>query len=452
MSPHPNTQAKALRKKRFFLRYLIFAISVLTLVLVIPRSASSVNEGLDCVMIDHGPCTGILPDSWCEGSGEGIINVLNIVLDILTAGIGILIIIGLVISAIQWLTARDNAAQVAVARNRIINIVIGALTWSLLFVFTNWLIPGFTTDFPIPESDRDPTVSEVCTPIGGDSPSSPSDPSDPSTGFTPGTLEVFFVNIGNGNNIIIRSNSKVAVIDAGVSAGGECPNNTIASKFIKSLGVTKVDAMIATHYDGDHIKAIPSVHRVAPISAGYGPSASLSAKGGNCGLDPLRSRYNQLKMGDTLNIFNGEFTIEVVGPPKNSRNEKCLTGNYDGCANYASLNLLVHHGDITFYLSGDYIFGKQILSNYPASKLKADVFNVPHHSLHTGGTTKALVDAVSPKYAVINGNRNLMKSDISGWLKNAKVLWTGKNKHMIFISDGKNLEYRGNISPSDYKK
>lgn len=88
-------------------------------------------------------CTSILPGEWCdEDSGNGVFEILNLVLNIMTAGIGIIATIGLIIVGIQWMTARDKEDQIVKAKSRLQNIVIGILVWGLLWLFLSWLIPG----------------------------------------------------------------------------------------------------------------------------------------------------------------------------------------------------------------------------------------------------------------------------------------------------------------------
>lgn len=87
-------------------------------------------------------CTSILPPSWCTEDGAGIAGILNLVLNIMTAGMGILATIGLVISGIQWLTARDKEDQVVKAKSRIFNIVIGIMVWGIMWLVLQWLLPG----------------------------------------------------------------------------------------------------------------------------------------------------------------------------------------------------------------------------------------------------------------------------------------------------------------------
>ena len=80
--------------------------------------------------------TSILP-------GDTDINaLLKLVVNILVYGLGALAVIGVVIAGILYLTARDNEQQVAKAKTRLIEIVIGLVAWAMLFTLLQWLVPG----------------------------------------------------------------------------------------------------------------------------------------------------------------------------------------------------------------------------------------------------------------------------------------------------------------------
>lgn len=87
-------------------------------------------------------CTSIL--TWIPCGEEGVWQILQLVLNIMTFGIGILATIGLVISGIQWMTATDMEDRIVKAKSRIVNIVIGLIMWALMWLVLTWLIPGFT--------------------------------------------------------------------------------------------------------------------------------------------------------------------------------------------------------------------------------------------------------------------------------------------------------------------
>ena len=78
-----------------------------------------------------------------DGQGGSIFQILNIVLTIMTFGVGILGTLGIVIAGIQYASAKDNEQQMAKAKMRIIQIVIGMVIWATLYVALKWLLPGF---------------------------------------------------------------------------------------------------------------------------------------------------------------------------------------------------------------------------------------------------------------------------------------------------------------------
>lgn len=73
---------------------------------------------------------------------DGVFRILGIVLDVLTYGVGVLAVLGFVVVGIQYTTARDNEGQVAKAKERIGQIVIGLVIYALLYALLQFLIPG----------------------------------------------------------------------------------------------------------------------------------------------------------------------------------------------------------------------------------------------------------------------------------------------------------------------
>lgn len=83
-----------------------------------------------------GPETNILP------SDMDIMGLLKLVVSVLVYGLGVVAVLGIVIAGIQYMTARDSEAQVAAAKQRLYNVVIGLIAWAVMFAVLNWLIPG----------------------------------------------------------------------------------------------------------------------------------------------------------------------------------------------------------------------------------------------------------------------------------------------------------------------
>ena len=87
-------------------------------------------------------CQGAIFRVNCGDSGEGIFAILNVVLNVLTIGVGIAATAGMIFAAIRYSQARDNAESVAGAKRMIFNIIIGLAVWAVFWVFLQWLMPG----------------------------------------------------------------------------------------------------------------------------------------------------------------------------------------------------------------------------------------------------------------------------------------------------------------------
>ncbi|MCL2002035.1 hypothetical protein FWG76_01360 [Candidatus Saccharibacteria bacterium] len=93
----------------------------------------------------NDPCAGAIFSVDCSGnSGEGIFEVLDIVLNVLTAGVGVAAAVGIVVAAIRYTQARDKVESVTGAKKMIVNIMIGLAVWALFYALMRWLLPGVT--------------------------------------------------------------------------------------------------------------------------------------------------------------------------------------------------------------------------------------------------------------------------------------------------------------------
>lgn len=73
---------------------------------------------------------------------NGIWGILLIALNIMTAGIGIAAVGGVVYAAILYTTASDRASQVQQAKDILQNIAIGIGAYAGMYLLLNFLVPG----------------------------------------------------------------------------------------------------------------------------------------------------------------------------------------------------------------------------------------------------------------------------------------------------------------------
>ena len=82
-----------------------------------------------------------------DDSACGVFTILNTVVDVFSIGVGILAAIGITIVGIKYLTAGGNVAQTEKAKHRMFQIVIGLVAYAVLYVGSQWLMPGGKLDF-----------------------------------------------------------------------------------------------------------------------------------------------------------------------------------------------------------------------------------------------------------------------------------------------------------------
>lgn len=72
----------------------------------------------------------------------GVWGLLLLVLNIMTAGVGILAVGGIVYGAILYTTSSQNADQTKQAKDIIRNVIIGIIAYASMYLLLNFLVPG----------------------------------------------------------------------------------------------------------------------------------------------------------------------------------------------------------------------------------------------------------------------------------------------------------------------
>lgn len=94
------------------------------------------GEGTDCAG------TNITVDVNCTDNDNAVLAYIGGISNFLAAGIGIILVLALILSGIQYITSQDNPQQVSAAKNHIWNVVIALMAYIFMFAFLQWLIPG----------------------------------------------------------------------------------------------------------------------------------------------------------------------------------------------------------------------------------------------------------------------------------------------------------------------
>ncbi|NCU37964.1 hypothetical protein EOL96_02805 [Candidatus Saccharibacteria bacterium] len=118
-------------KQKILALLLITPIIAGAFAVAVPQSA----QALDCA---------ILPDAICKKSetADGTKILLVWVLNILTAGVGIVAIGTLVYAGILYSSAGGSSEQISKAKKLITDVAIGIIVFAMMYFALIWLLPG----------------------------------------------------------------------------------------------------------------------------------------------------------------------------------------------------------------------------------------------------------------------------------------------------------------------
>lgn len=102
-----------------------------------------------------------------DGTGSSVMDILDLVVNILSACVGILGVIGIVVVGIQYLTAGGSEEKVKKSKRRMFEIIIGLVVYAILFAGLKWLLPSFSNSTTTTTTPTTPPASEQQTDTNG---------------------------------------------------------------------------------------------------------------------------------------------------------------------------------------------------------------------------------------------------------------------------------------------
>lgn len=244
-------------------------------------------------------------------------------------------------------------------------------------------------------------------------------------------LEVTFIDVGQGDSILIQApGGKTLLIDGGPKDGEQAVLATLKAKGVKGLSI------IATHEDADHITALPNVIQNYPIDKVYLPKmptkATATMEHFAHAMKDKGLSFTQAKAGVIVDLGEG-ITAVMLAPVKDT---------YEQENNYSAV-LKLTYGDTSFLFTGDAEGESEKDMLDSKVNLKATVLKIGHHGSRYS-TTDAFLKAVSPQYAVIEVGQNDYGHPTPTVLNRlqkygVKVYRTDQQGNITVITDGKTV-------------
>lgn len=205
-------------------------------------------------------------------------------------------------------------------------------------------------------------------------------------------LRVIFLDVGQGaSQLLISPTGQTMLIDAG--------NNDQEERMVEYLeqyGVDRLDIVIGTHPDADHIGGLDAVINTVDVGKIYMPKAQANTKTFESLLRSIKNKglkVTTAKAGLKLD-WDEQVDVTMIAPVVNGLDN-----------NNMSAVIKVTYGDTSFLLTGDASSASEKEMIGSGVDLQADVLLVGHHGSKSS-TTLSFLNQVNPEYAVIQVGDN----------------------------------------------
>lgn len=255
---------------------------------------------------------------------------------------------------------------------------------------------------------------------------------DSSIAMVEGNMTVHFIDVGQGDSILIQSPSgQNMLIDAGDNNKGD----TVV-EYLKSQGVDKIDFLVATHPHSDHIGGMDNVIDNFDIGKIHMPKVVHTAKTYEDVLKAIQRK--SLKITAThsgMDIPLEGAKVEVLAPDKELKSDNL---------NDYSIVIKVTYGGNAFLFQGDAEKRTEEEILKAEGDIKADVIKLGHHG-SSSSNIQSYIDAVNPTYAVITcGEDNKYghpHEEIMSLMEEKKISTyrTDIDGDIVIISDGEHI-------------
>jgi len=255
-------------------------------------------------------------------------------------------------------------------------------------------------------------------------------------------LVVSYIDVGQGLSVLVRfPNGTAMLYDAGPNKSAE----TIVN-YLKNHSVSKIDALILSHPDSDHIGAADEVIESFTIGSFYMPKVPHSTQSYLDVLSAAKAKKLTIKTakeGVAISL-DPEVKVTMWGPVKEY--------DLDDTNNWSAV-VSITYGSTSFLLTGD--AGQEAENDMINTGVvePQTVLQVGHHGSKYSTSTEFL-SAVTPTYAVISVGENSYGHPSEETLSrlqsyNVHVFRTDKQGTVVATSDGKTITW--NVEPISWE-
>jgi competence protein ComEC len=206
-----------------------------------------------------------------------------------------------------------------------------------------------------------------------------------------GSLQVVFLDVGQGDSILIQKGTKQILIDGGPSGKTELAE---LGKYLPYFD-REIEMVVATHPDRDHIGGLIDVarnYRIGKVLTTAAEKDTAVFKEWKDIREYGRIETLEATRGDEVEF--GDAKMRIISPGS-------FVDPLAGDANNKSVVVRLDFGDNSFLFTGDIESPaeREILAS--GENINVDVLKVAHHGSKYS-SSEAFLDATSPETAIIS--------------------------------------------------
>ncbi len=266
--------------------------------------------------------------------------------------------------------------------------------------------------------------------------------------ITEGCAEVHFIDVGQGDSILIRTVDHAVLIDTGTNLSED-----ILCTYLAAGGVSKIDLLVLTHPHEDHIGGADRIFDEFTVGRLMMPNAASESVTYEKVLSAAKEEGVSIEYpypGDTFALGDLQFTVLAPLDPAYTTGTSAPVTESEAEGNAASIVLRLDYGTTSFLFTGDAEEESEaaMLERWPVWKLDCDVLKLGHHGSNTS-TSEAFLQALTPEWVIAScgaGNdyghphREILNRLRDCGLADTAILRTDRDSTVLFISDGTKIE------------